>query len=235
LKMIIQTLQQIMVKIASLTTSFTELTSSVAGLVPRVQEVEQCIQAAEDNAQELGKQVHILEHEMNALKACLDDQENRSHKNNLHIVGFPEGVEQGKPIRFLPEQLPKLLNLLGDTLLEIERAHRVLGPPPTPGHHPRAFIIKLLHFPTKEKILHQAREIGPLEWQGQHIVIFLDLSRELQEKKKLRDKGLKYGLFYPATLQIMVNGSMQAFTTVEEAERMATRSNYTPTGTDHDL
>uniref|UniRef100_H3A838 L1 transposable element RRM domain-containing protein n=1 Tax=Latimeria chalumnae TaxID=7897 RepID=H3A838_LATCH len=144
----------------------------------------------------------------------IDDQENRARRNNVGILGFPEGVEQGNPSKFLEEALPALLKLPVGTDLSIERAHRSLAPRPGPGQRLRPFVIKLLRFPVKELLLRSARELGMLEWEGHKILLFPDLSRALQDrcrqfllvKKILRDKMIKYGLFYPATLWVTYKG-----------------------------
>uniref|UniRef100_H3A5X4 L1 transposable element RRM domain-containing protein n=1 Tax=Latimeria chalumnae TaxID=7897 RepID=H3A5X4_LATCH len=140
------------------------------------------------------------------LRDQIDDQENRTCRNNIRILGFPEGVEQ--------EALPTLLKLPIRTDLSIERAHRSLVPYPGPGQRPRPFVIKLLRFPVKELLLRSARELGMLEWEGHKILLFPDLSRALQDrrrqflsvKKILHDKMIKYGMFYPATLWVTYKG-----------------------------
>uniref|UniRef100_H3AE40 L1 transposable element RRM domain-containing protein n=1 Tax=Latimeria chalumnae TaxID=7897 RepID=H3AE40_LATCH len=141
------------------------------------------------------------------LRSQLDDQENRARRNN--------GVEQGNPSKFLEEVLSTVLKLPARMELAIERAHRLLASRPAPGQRPRPFIIKLLRFPVKELLLRLAREIGSLQWEGHKILLFPDLSKALQDwhrqflpaKRILRDKSIKYGLFYPATLRVTYKGS----------------------------
>uniref|UniRef100_H2ZSG6 L1 transposable element RRM domain-containing protein n=1 Tax=Latimeria chalumnae TaxID=7897 RepID=H2ZSG6_LATCH len=161
------------------------------------------------------------------LRDQTDDQENRARRNNIRILGFPEGVKQGNPSKFLEEALPALLKLPIGTDLSIERAHRSLAPRPGPGQRLCPFIIKLLRFPVKELLLRSARDLGTLEWEGHKILLFPDLSRALQDrhrqflsvKRILRDKMIKYGLFYPATLRVTYKGTTSSFATAEEAEK----------------
>uniref|UniRef100_H3ABZ9 L1 transposable element RRM domain-containing protein n=1 Tax=Latimeria chalumnae TaxID=7897 RepID=H3ABZ9_LATCH len=102
--------------------------------------------------------------------------ESRSQRNNICIVGFPEGVGKGNPSAFFSKVLPDLLHLPENLPIEIEKFHHSLGPCPTKEQHPRAFIVKLLCFPTKEKLFRAARDLGPLDWQGHKISLFPDFS-----------------------------------------------------------
>uniref|UniRef100_H2ZUA9 L1 transposable element RRM domain-containing protein n=1 Tax=Latimeria chalumnae TaxID=7897 RepID=H2ZUA9_LATCH len=154
----------------------------------------------------------------------IDDLENRSHRNNVRILGFPEGIEGNNPCAFLSKILPDLQGLDSAEPLEIERAHRSLGQHPPPDKRPRAFIVKLLRYPTREKILKAAREKGRSTWQGNNISFYPDLSRDLQQRRQrftevrhqLLDRGIRYGMFYPATLRVTFNGVASAYTSPEE-------------------
>uniref|UniRef100_H3ART6 L1 transposable element RRM domain-containing protein n=1 Tax=Latimeria chalumnae TaxID=7897 RepID=H3ART6_LATCH len=183
-------------------------------------ETDNCLAAAES-------QISKLSREVANLRTHLNDQENHARRNNLRILGFPEGIEQGNPSRFLEEALLSLLGFPEGTKLKIERAHRSLGPKPAAGQRPHPFIVKFLWFPMKEKILRTAREKGVLDWEGQRILIFPDLSRDLQERRRqflkvkqmLWDKKIKYGLYYPAILKITCNGVTTSYTSAEAAEK----------------
>lgn len=47
--------------------------------------------------QDLTDYKKTIEEEMNSLKGKLDDQENLARRQNLRLVGFPEGVEGNDP------------------------------------------------------------------------------------------------------------------------------------------
>uniref|UniRef100_H3AV25 L1 transposable element RRM domain-containing protein n=1 Tax=Latimeria chalumnae TaxID=7897 RepID=H3AV25_LATCH len=150
----------------------------------------------------------------------VDDQENCARRNNVRLVGFPEGVERGRPIKFLQETLPELLKLPSSSALEVERAHRSLASKLAEGQRPHPFIVRFLRYPVREQVLTAARSLGTLEWNGSRILVFPDLSRDLMEqrrrfmpiKKALREKGLKYGLLYLATLKLTCEGETRSFT-----------------------
>uniref|UniRef100_H3AGF8 L1 transposable element RRM domain-containing protein n=1 Tax=Latimeria chalumnae TaxID=7897 RepID=H3AGF8_LATCH len=197
LKNIAQTLQNLFSAVETLTSIVNEIK----------EDIKNANQASDSNIVDLKKQVEQL-------KMRLDNQENRSRCNNLRFLGFPEHVEQDNLVKFLQKTLPTLLQPSTDTDLEIEQAHRSLGPKPAPGQRPRTFVVRFLRFPLKEKTFSLVRNAGKLEWQGHHIQIFPDLSKELQDqrqqfmqvKKKFRNLGIRYGLYYPAVLRISMDG-----------------------------
>uniref|UniRef100_H3A8S6 L1 transposable element RRM domain-containing protein n=1 Tax=Latimeria chalumnae TaxID=7897 RepID=H3A8S6_LATCH len=173
-------------------------------------ELEQRTGEIEEEQAKDKKHIAALNAKITSLAQKLDDQENRARRNNLRILGFPEQIEQGKPIQFLQEALPKILELEDGMQLEMERAHRTLAPRPGADQRPRPFIVKFLRYQTKEMIIRKVREKGTLNWEGNKILIFPDLSKELQEKrrgflevkKQLRDREIRYGLFYLAILKV---------------------------------
>uniref|UniRef100_H3A7N9 L1 transposable element RRM domain-containing protein n=1 Tax=Latimeria chalumnae TaxID=7897 RepID=H3A7N9_LATCH len=183
----------------------------------------------EDEARGKTERIAELETKLAAMAEKMDDLENRSRHNNIRIVGFPEGVEKGNPAAFLASVLPSILQLPPDTHLDIERAHRSIGPRPGPDQRPRAFVVKLLQFPTRDRLLRAAREKNRLEWNGNRISLFPDLSKELQERRQrfnpvrrlLQEKGVKYGVFYPVTMKVTFNGKTSAFADPVEALEFA--------------
>uniref|UniRef100_H3A5S1 L1 transposable element RRM domain-containing protein n=1 Tax=Latimeria chalumnae TaxID=7897 RepID=H3A5S1_LATCH len=178
-----------------------DLSKMTSDLVGRLGVLEQRTSDLEDSSHEARQDTNELKAQIKELYAKINDQENQARQNNSRILGFPEGIEE--------KELPALLNLPSETHLEFERVHHSLGPKPKEGQCPRALIAKLLRFPIKEQILRAAREASPLEWNGHKIMVFQDLSRDLQDhrrqfnpvKRILRQRGIKYGLFYPATLR----------------------------------
>uniref|UniRef100_A0A8C6ULY3 L1 transposable element RRM domain-containing protein n=1 Tax=Neogobius melanostomus TaxID=47308 RepID=A0A8C6ULY3_9GOBI len=119
------------------------------------------------------------------LQEKVDDLENRGRRCNLRLLGIPEDLE----------------------------AHRAAGKP-IEGGRPRPFIICVHYYHEKEQIQRLAREKGRLEYRGKQIFIFPDYSADLNKrraafnevKKMLREKGVRYRLFYPAKLQVSFNG-----------------------------
>uniref|UniRef100_H3AFL7 L1 transposable element RRM domain-containing protein n=1 Tax=Latimeria chalumnae TaxID=7897 RepID=H3AFL7_LATCH len=205
--------------------SVNELKTDNKNFLHRLTEVEQRTGVMEEEPAKEKKQVAALDAKIMSLAQRLDDQENRARRNNLHILGFPEQIEKGKPIQFLQEVLPKTLGLDDGIQLELEQAHCSLAPRPDAGQRSRPFIVKFLRFQTKEMIIRKARE----RQQDPH------LSRELQEKrrrftevkKQLREREIKYGLFYPAILKITWEGKDYSCNSPNEAQAFLKRQPLT--------
>uniref|UniRef100_H2ZT04 L1 transposable element RRM domain-containing protein n=1 Tax=Latimeria chalumnae TaxID=7897 RepID=H2ZT04_LATCH len=157
----------------------------------------------------------------------VQDLENHSKRNNIRVLGIPEGVE-GNGV----SGPALLLTVLWDCLpldaadsIEVERAHHTLGPKPSPDQRPRPIIARLLHFQDRERILRLAREAGELCWRGRRIMIFPDMSRELVVQRKLftpvrhrcMELGLRYALQYPAVLWVTIDSRKRRFEDPEEA------------------
>uniref|UniRef100_H3A5Z6 L1 transposable element RRM domain-containing protein n=1 Tax=Latimeria chalumnae TaxID=7897 RepID=H3A5Z6_LATCH len=157
----------------------------------------------------------------------IQDLENRSRRNNTRVLGIPEGIE-GNGVSgpaLLLTVLRDCLPLESAGAIEVEHAHRTLGPRPPPDQRPRPIIARLLRFQDQERILRLAREVGELRWRGRHVMIFPDMSRELAAQRKLftparhhcMELGLRYALQYPATLRVTIDGKQCRFEDPEEA------------------
>uniref|UniRef100_H3A7L0 L1 transposable element RRM domain-containing protein n=1 Tax=Latimeria chalumnae TaxID=7897 RepID=H3A7L0_LATCH len=160
----------------------------------------------------------------------VQDLENRSRRNNIRVIGIPEGVE-GSGLSgptLLLTVLRECLSLGETESIEVERAHHTLGPRPSLEQRPRPIIARLLRFQDRERILRLA---GELHWRGGKIMIFPDMSRELAAQRKLftparrrcKELGIRYALQYPAVLRVTVNGRQLKFEDPEEAVRELNR------------
>uniref|UniRef100_H3AX75 L1 transposable element RRM domain-containing protein n=1 Tax=Latimeria chalumnae TaxID=7897 RepID=H3AX75_LATCH len=222
LRNIFTVLQQVSTDLLEMKTTAAGLKNIADALGTRMTEVEQRVSDIEDEARGKTECIAELETKLSAMAEKMDDLENRSRRNNIRIVGFPEGVEKGNPAAFLASVLPSILQLPPDTHLNIERAHRSIGPRPGPDQRPRAFVVKLLQFPTRDRLLRAAREKNRLEWNGNRISLFPDLSKELQGRRQrfnpvrrlLQEKG-------PATMKVTFNGKTSAFADPVEALEFA--------------
>uniref|UniRef100_H2ZVM8 L1 transposable element RRM domain-containing protein n=1 Tax=Latimeria chalumnae TaxID=7897 RepID=H2ZVM8_LATCH len=172
-------IKNIVALLNGMSATLNEIKETNASLLQRIMVAEQQITDTEDEQHKMADNSRDLQKQIDALRLKSDDQENCSRRNNLRVVGFPENVEQGKPIKFLLETLPGLLKLPEDIVLDIERA-----PKPAAGQRPMPFIIRFLRFQVKERLLAAARELGMMEWQGSKIQLFPDLSSDLQECRR---------------------------------------------------
>lgn len=113
--------------------------------------------------------------------------ENRSRRNNLRMLGLPEGVEGSEPVPFLQKTLPTMLALpTGGLPLEVESARRVQGGISwDPNGSPRPLVFRLLRLADKMAVLQAARS-RPLSYAGARVTILPDFrSSPFQRRRTL--------------------------------------------------
>lgn len=124
--------------------------------------------------------------------------------------------------------------MLGEEIpnpLVLDSAHRTLAAKAKPGDRPRPMIVRLHYYADKEKILQLFRSKGGLKFKETRIYIFPDMSPELScrrtafnpVKARLRQAGIKYGMFYPADLRITCDGVSRTFKDLADVENFLTR------------
>lgn len=147
---------------------------------------------------------------MKALEYRAEDAENRNRRNNLRIVGLPEGAEGGDPTSFIEGLLRDLLpEARWSSYFTVERAHRIPPKPGPPGSPPRTFILCLLNFRDRDEVLRASRNVGELKFQNTKLMIFPDYSVETQKLRKsfdqvksaLRSRSIRYSVLFPARLK----------------------------------
>ena len=150
------------------------------------------------------------------VKGCLDEQENRSGRQNIRAVGITEGTEGHNPTEFMATFLQDVLG--GETFDRppvIDRAHHPLAVKPQPGCPSRAMLVRLHYFQTKEKIIRTSRKRGQLNYNGKQIHFFPDYSADLGRRRAaykdvkahLHKVGVRFGLIHPAKLRITFQGA----------------------------
>ncbi|XP_077772693.1 protein KRBA1 isoform X3 [Podarcis muralis] len=112
--------------------------------------------------------------------------ENRSRRNNLRVLGLPEGSEGSDAVAFLQKTLPTLLGLpLEAPPLEIESARRVQGGASwDPSGRPRPLVLQLLRSGDRAAILQAARG-RPLSYAGAQITILPDFCSSLSQRRRV--------------------------------------------------
>ncbi|KAJ1208646.1 hypothetical protein NDU88_004029 [Pleurodeles waltl] len=153
------------------------------------------------------------------LRSRLTDLEDRSRRNNIHLLGVPEGTEGADIPSYLRDMLPKLTDTTFYPPLEFQRAHR-LGPKRQDGKgRPHPIIACMLRHGQARKLLQKARTQGPLRLGTMEIRLSADFTRETAERRiaflslrpRLRHLNVKFGLFEPARMWITKNGESRTF------------------------
>nr|AAD02926.1 unknown [Oryzias latipes] len=186
----------------------------------RIEKAEERIQTMEDVMVEL-MQVHVK------LTDKLTDLESRERRENIRIYGVPETSERDSPSMsaFVETLLREGLKLEGAENINIERAHRSLGPPPPNGASPRSILVKFLSFKTKEQILRKAWQQKGFTWKGKQISLDNDYPPLILKKRReyaailriLKDKQIQFQTLFPARLKVKYADGVKIYNTATEA------------------
>ncbi|KAJ1215238.1 hypothetical protein NDU88_002847 [Pleurodeles waltl] len=187
--------------------------SQISGLDQRVTTVETHIASWTDRDQEF---LHLC--------SKLTELEDRSRRNNIRLLGFPEGIEGTDTLSYLRDILLKLTDKTFDPPLEFETVHR-LGPKRQDGKgRPRPIVACLLRHEQAHQLLQAARAQGPLRLGTLEIRLSADFSKETADRRRaflslrprLRHLDVKFGLFKPARMWITKNGESRTFYNPED-------------------
>ncbi|MGH0147252.1 UNVERIFIED_CONTAM: hypothetical protein FKN15_011611 [Acipenser sinensis] len=152
---------------------------------------------------------------LKSMERKVADLEDRSRRNNIRLVGLPEGIEGEDAVGFLQDMLPKWFPALSQRKFEIERGHRIYGHFSSDDRKPR------------QLILQESRKGNPIREAGGNILLFYaDYSHATSQlhraftdvRKAMRDAGVRSFLIYLATLKVTHNNTQHSFTSVQEAE-----------------
>lgn len=163
---------------------------------------------------------------MNTLVHKLDNAENRQRRNNICVVGLPDGAEGSCPAIFAKSLFKNILNLpdMPPTYV-VERAHRVPTDCRPKGAPLRQFLVRFLNYQDRYMILAEAQKHPELPYENTKVMFFLDSSAEIQKRfrwfnevrRRLSEKDIKYSVLYPSRLRIPHKGIVQFFDTPMEA------------------
>ncbi|RXN15687.1 putative transposase element L1Md-A101/L1Md-A102/L1Md-A2 [Labeo rohita] len=174
-----------------------------------IKELERSSSDHSDRITELENLISTLNDRLTHLDAKCEYLEGRSRRNNIRLVGLPEGSEGSRPTEYVAQLLQEVLQLRDKPLLD--RAHRTLRDKPKKGQPPRPLIVRVHYFHVRTEILQRAAELSPLNYDGKRLSIFADYTTAVAKKRSaFRDvkrvlhscPGVRFGLFFPAVLRI---------------------------------
>ncbi|KAK7907598.1 hypothetical protein WMY93_016210 [Mugilogobius chulae] len=220
-------LTEIKASLAPINSSIVEVNAKLDAFEPRITEMETYLSDHSDRIDSLEKRVDHLEKERGELRTKVEDLENRTRRNNLRVIGLPEGLEGRTAVPFMSQFFVDVLR--DESFInppELERAHRALRPKPAEQEKPRPVIVCFLRFQDKERVLAISRKKGQLSYDGHKVYIFPDLSPGLAKKRaafnavknKLYQKGVKFFLRYPAVLCVTHQENVYKFVSADAAE-----------------
>ena len=210
---------------SELSQSITNIQSEVNTLKCTVGEMETSLSTCTDDVAELQAKVDNMAAELARLDNKCEDLEARSRRNNIRILGIPEGSANSSTTTAVSTLLKEAFKLDKEPLLD--RSHRTLQPKPGPGDRPRPIIARLHYHTDCVDILRRARAEQRIKIGDMVISVFPDHTAKTARaraafndvRRQLREiPGIRFGLFYPARLRITHNGAEREFTSPEKAK-----------------
>ena len=209
-------------------TSLDRISAALDSHNQKITTIENTLSTHSNELVELTTRLDQLEKANAALASKAEDLENRSRRQNVRLVGLPEGLEGGSPLEFISKLLQTVIGRdVFPKYPELDRAHRTLAPKPARGQRPRAIIVRFHRYQDKERVLRWARsQREDIKFDGNRILFFPDMSASLAKqratfkdiKAKLYADGIAFSLRHPARLCITVNGDKHLFDTPAAAE-----------------
>ncbi|KAL3066160.1 hypothetical protein OYC64_016162 [Pagothenia borchgrevinki] len=210
--------------LAPIQASLQKITDTVATHTATITGMETALSAHSEVAV-LKSKLETTDQVNDRLQLAVEDLVSRSKRQNLRVIGIPEGMEGDDARLFMTTLFKKMVGDPQLDTLELDRAHRSLAPKPPQGSRP--LIVRFHKYAQKERVLLWARKSRDVSYQGHPIRISEDFSATLAKKRaafnkvksQLYKEGIRFGLLYPARLRVTINGQTRIFYSVEEAER----------------
>ncbi|KAJ1187167.1 hypothetical protein NDU88_003946 [Pleurodeles waltl] len=98
-----------------------------------------------------------LQQQMEALQERIEDAEGRSRRNNIRIIGLPEGKEGNDLTQYIETWMQSIAKDKMSIHFVVERAHRIPGRKPIPGAPARPVITRILNYRDRDVALQVAR------------------------------------------------------------------------------
>ncbi|KAL7865919.1 hypothetical protein SRHO_G00111660 [Serrasalmus rhombeus] len=188
-----------------------------------VGEMEHALTECSDDIAAMKATIESLTANVAKLENKCEDLESRSRRNNIRILGVPEGPDTCTTAA-IAAVVKEGFGLVKEPLLD--RSHRTLQPKPKTGDRPRVIVCRFHYHSDCVDILRRARELRQIKVRDQIISIFPDYTAKVararavfnEVRRQLRGiDSARYGLIHPARLRITYNGIEKDFVSAEEA------------------
>ncbi|KAJ1090169.1 hypothetical protein NDU88_003304 [Pleurodeles waltl] len=202
--------------IASLMAETKSIRLDIAGFQSRVLGLEQWVSLVETHV----ASTRDRDQELLYLCSKLTDLEDRSRRDNVRFLGFPETIEGEDMHSYLRETLPKLTDIAFDPTPRVSESTQ---PRSQETRHNRSSPANHGLLPPTRKLVRLYKEHlsthGPCLWGGQEIWITADFSKEtsthrravLALRPRLCQKEVKFGLFELARMWVTKTGVSQNY------------------------
>ncbi len=155
----------------------------------------------------------VLRNQLERLTEKMTDIEDRSRRNNVRLVGLPEGADGPNAAGFLRVNLSKWIPFLRGRDIEIDRAHRVYDGG-RGSDRPRTLIFRVLRWHDRSEILKGAWQAYLVKCAQDNVTLlfFPDFSPATTIRRKAFNPVLKKMTFliYQAVIKLRRKGSRKA-------------------------
>uniref|UniRef100_A0A8C5QZ37 Uncharacterized protein n=1 Tax=Leptobrachium leishanense TaxID=445787 RepID=A0A8C5QZ37_9ANUR len=173
----------------------------------------------------LAAHADAMEARVHYLEEALEDQSNRSRRNNICLRGLSESIPGDKLLPTLPGNVHRLLPGLPQVKLLYDRVHRTLGPRRDKNVPPKNVVARPHYYSTKEALLKTTRD-QKVDYDGSPLSFYQDLSpttlvrrRERREVTGiLRQHDIKYAWGFPFKIQVTKENRTYAFSHLYQAK-----------------
>ncbi len=204
-------LRELRVDIQATNNSVKELRAELEAIATAAKQIRDRVDSVQAAAREDRRTVTDLRNQLERLTEKMTDMEDRSRRNNVRLVGLPEGAEGSDVAGFLRVNLSKWIPSLKDRNIEIDRAHRVYDGRKN-SDRPRTLIFRVLRWNDRSEILKGARQAYPVKCTQDNVTLlfFPDFSPATAARrqsfipvlKKMTVLDLQPFLTYPAVIKL---------------------------------
>ncbi len=157
---LIPALRELREDIQATNKSVKELREELEAIATAAKQTRDRVDSVQAAAREDRRTVTDLTNQLERLTEKMTDMEDRSRRNNVQLVGLPEGAEGSNVAGFLRVNLSKWIPSLKGHDIEIDRAHRVYDGG-RGSDRPRTLIFRVLRWHDRSEILKGARQAYP--------------------------------------------------------------------------
>ncbi len=220
-------LRELRADIKATNNSVKELRAELEALASATKQTRDRVDSVQAAAREDRRTVTDLRNQLEQLTEKMTDMEDRSRRNNVRLVGLPEGAEGSNAAGFLRVNLSKWIPSLKSRNIEIDWAHRVYDGRKN-SDRPRTLIFRVLRWHDRSEILKGARQAYPVKCTQDNVTLlfFPDFSPATAARRKsfipvlrtMTALGLQPFLAYPAVIKLRHKGEQRSFDSPRKAE-----------------
>ncbi len=166
----ISVLRDLRAEIQMTNNSVKELRAELEALASAVKQTRDRVDSVQAAAREDRRTVTDLGNQLEQLTEKMTDMEDRSRRNNMRLVGLPEGAEGSDAACFLRVNLSKWIPSLKGRDIEIDQAHRVYDGRKN-SDRPHTLIFRALRWHDRSEILKGARQAYPVKCAQDNVTL----------------------------------------------------------------